>query len=375
MSLGIIARLAFCMGVAAATQIPFLPNVTLVPKYNSTSVTLINRSCDRCLCEVNSYSILNCFPNNTCQFFVDAPRAYTLKPTPNAVLYFPRQILPNASQCCMPNTTDLLQRLSNAMPTNAPVNGPRCLIIDNDGYLVTVSHSDRTIVRFYPNNLTLIDQSPSSLLAAPPLALAYHDRAYYVAFDYYILVVDSDNMTLMHNISAAALRGVRDMIFLNDGQQMIVTAAQSGCLVFFNRSSPTSHNYDLISYQNVSCQGPHGLFYVSDALFYLTSWFNSTVLKYSNTGNAAGWSETLAVTASPVSSSCGNHVTIDGCDRYWLSLGGAGVQILDSHGLLLGSLHPTGSNIFDILILDNYVVYLSDYGGSRIIRLDPNIQC
>ena len=97
--------------------------------------------------------------------------------------------------------------------------------------------------------------------------------------------------------------------------------------------------------------------------------------KYSNVGNATGWSETLSVTASPVPSAYGNHVTIDGCDRCWLSLGRAGVQILDSHGVLLGSLHPTSSDIFDTLILDNYVVYLSDYSENQIIRPDLNTQC
>ena len=336
MSLVILARLAFCMSVAAATQIPFLPNVTLVPKYNSrVSPSSIARAISD-LCESNfSYAILNCFPNNSCQLFVNAPRTYTLKPTPNAVLYFPRQILPNVSQCCMPNTTDLLQRLSNATSLYALVNGPRCLVMDDHGYLVTVSHTDQSIVSFHSNNLTKIDQSPSSLFSGHPMALAYHNGAYYVAFDYYILVVDSNTMTLLHNISASALQGARDMIFLSDGQQMIVTAAYSNCLIFFNRSSPTSHNYDFIGYQNVSCQGPHGLFFVDDGLFYAISFYNNTVYKYSKPGNATGCSETLAATASSVSSAYGNHVTIDGCDRYWLSLGGA--RSPDSpigHGLL-----------------------------------------
>ena len=375
MSLGIIARLAFCMGVAAATQIPFLPNVTFVPKYNSTSVTLINRSCDQCLCEVNSYSILNCFPNNTCQLFVDAPLTYTLKPINNALVYFPRQLLPDASRCCMPNTTDLLNRLSNATPTYGSVNSPRCLVMDNHGYLVTVSPTGKSIVRLYPTNLTQIDETPLSLLGADPMALAYHNGAYYVGFDYHIMVVHSSNMTILHTIAVSELQGTRDIMFLNDGQQMIVTATYSNRLVFFNRSSPTSHNYDFIGYQNMSCQGPHGLFYVSDSLFYLTSWSNSIVCKYSNAGNATGWSETLSVTASPAPSAYGNHVSIDECDRYWLSLGGAGVQILDSHGVLLGSLHRTGSHIFDTLIIDNYVIYMSDHFGNQIIRLDLNTQC
>ena len=242
--------------------------------------------------------------------------------------------------------------------------------MDNHGCLVTVSYSNRNIVRFHPNNLTLIDQSPPSLLAASPLALAYRNGAYYVGFDYYILVVDSNNMSLLHNISASALNGTRDMIFLNDGQQMIVTGTYSNRLIFFNQSSPTSRNYDYNGHQSVSCQGPHGLFYVSDSLFHVTSSSQRAVYKYSKPANGTAWSETLAVTASSVSSSDGNHVTIDDCDRYWLSLGGAGLQVLDSHGLLVGSLQPMGLDVFNTLILDNYAVYFSLFSGNRIIRLN-----
>ena len=95
-----IVFLVFFTGIATAVELPFVSNMTLVSKSNSTSITLTDHSCDQCLCESNfSHTILNCFPNNTCQLFADAPRTYTLEPTPNAFLYFPRQIAPNASQC------------------------------------------------------------------------------------------------------------------------------------------------------------------------------------------------------------------------------------------------------------------------------------
>ena len=271
----------------------------------------------------------------------------------------------------MPNGTDLQNRLRNATPINASINRPRCLVIDNHGYLVTLSYSDQSIVRFYPNNLTKIDQSPSALSSDHPMALTYHNEAYYVGFDKYILVVHSNNLTVMHKIEASAMDGTRDIIFLNNGQQMIVTAYYSNRLVLFNRSSPTSRDYDYSGYQNVSCQNPHGLFYMHDSSFFVTSWHNNTVYKYTKSENATAWSETLAVTASPaVPMDSGNHVTIDDCNRYWLSLGAAGIQILDSHGLLVGSFHPAGSDPFDILILDNYAVYFSEFLGNRIMRLN-----
>ena len=99
MPTGTITTVIFivCTTVASSVKTPFIPNVILVPLSNSTSITLTNRTCDQCLCDSQaSHAILNCFPNATCQFFVDAPRSYTVNSTPNAFLYFPRQVIPQS---------------------------------------------------------------------------------------------------------------------------------------------------------------------------------------------------------------------------------------------------------------------------------------
>ena len=165
----------------------------------------------------------------------------------------------------MPNTTSLLSQLKNATPTYVPVNKPLCLLLDDHGYLVTASQSDRTILRFDPNNLTRISQPPSPIFSQAPNSLAHRRGAYYVGFDQSISVVDSSNMSQIHNITTSYLSGTRDMIFLNDGQLMIVLSTGNGVILFFNRSSPTSYNYDFIGYQYVSGGNPHGLFHVDDS--------------------------------------------------------------------------------------------------------------
>ena len=88
-----------CAAVATALQIPFIPNVIIVPLSNSTSITVTNRTCDQCRCDSQaSYAILNCFPNATCQFFVDAPRSYTVQldtqclPLLSSLKLFPKQV-------------------------------------------------------------------------------------------------------------------------------------------------------------------------------------------------------------------------------------------------------------------------------------------
>ena len=372
-----ILPLLLCTVVTAIITVPFIRDVTFVPLSNTSSFTINNRTCQECLCASNSsHMILNCVPNKTCQFFVNASRKFTLQPTPNAILYFPQQVLPDSSQCCMGNTTDLVQQLNTAALTYASVTSPLCLVIDNHGYVVTVSQTDRTIVRFNAKNLTRITQPPSPLFSADPIVLSHYNGAYYVGFNYYILVVDTENMTVLHNIGASELQGTRDMIFLNSGQQMIVASTFNNRLLFFNRSSSTSYNYVFVRYRDVSCHNPHGLFYINDDLFYLTSWGNNTLYTFSNPGNTTVWSETLVFDAPRVDDSAGaSHVSIDDCGRHWLSLRSSGTQIFDSQGSPGGALYSTGAYIFDTLMLDNYVLYLSDNTGNRIIRFDPNIQC
>ena len=115
---------------------------------------------------------------------------------------------------------------------------------------------------------------------------------------------------------------------------------------------------------------------MNDALFYLTSFINNTVYKYSKSGSATAWIETLVLDASSVApSSDGSHVLVDGCDRYWLSLGYHGLRLFDRQGSPRDSLHATGSAIHDTLMLDNYVMYLSENLSNRITRIDPTIHC
>ena len=259
---------------------------------------------------------------------------------------------------------------------NVSVNGPRCLVMDDHGYLVTISNSDKSIVRFYPDNLTQISQSPSLNFNIGPNSIAYYQGAYYVGFVTYILVIDSNNMTQIHNISTSLLNGVRDMIFLHSGQLMIVSSADNDRLLFFNRSNVEPHNYDLIGFRNVTYKTPHGLFYIDDNVFYAISFYSHDVYSYSNEGNVTEWTEELVLNASSVvPPNNGNHFSVDECGRYWMSLGPHGIWILDSQSSILGMINVTGANIYDTLIDKKHVMYISDYPSNRIIRIDPHIQC
>ncbi|CAF2709523.1 unnamed protein product [Rotaria sp. Silwood2] len=70
----------------------------------------------------------------------------------------------------------------------------------------------------------------------------------------------------------------------------------------------------------------------------------------------------------------GYHLTTDECNRYWFSLGLYGIQIFNSQGLLIGDITQKSSFIFEMLISENYVIYLSNTILNQI-RIDLTIQC
>jgi hypothetical protein len=274
----------------------------------------------------------------------------------------------------MPNLTYVLDKLTTATPTYANVPSPRCLALDNYDYLVTLSQTNNSLFRFNSTNMTLISQTLYSFTS--PMNLKYYNQNYYIAISDYVLVIDGNNLTISNNITAANFSGTRDMMFLNNGDTLVVVSTNNNYLFFFNRTDNVSTDYSLVYGQLVNYSYPHGLFYINDNYFYATSWGSSTVYSYSAIQNSTQWRENLFINAAPFASiQSGNHITTDECGRFWFSLSNYDIMIFDDRGDFLSNFTFPNSSIFDTIVTDNYVVYLSDTASNRLIRIDPNIEC
>ena len=131
------------ISLVVCIQIPRIDNVSLIPITPTNFTTIFNSTCDQCICSAlaNHSAALNCFPNNnTCELFDRVPIRYRLQPVGQAQLYFPRGSLPNASQCCMPDLNELLKKLNNATKISVVQTGPRSLVVDDHGYIVTIQN-------------------------------------------------------------------------------------------------------------------------------------------------------------------------------------------------------------------------------------------
>ena len=276
----------------------------------------------------------------------------------------------------MPNTTSLIEKLQNATIQSVNLSSARCLAIDDHGFLVTVQEGQSNLRRFNAQDLTLIDTTTFSSFAMKNIA--YHQGAYFLTTQSNtILIVNSTNLTLINTITAPGLDGARDIIFLKDGQIMVVASADNKTLFFFERSAESPSNYTFVSQVSTSFDTPHGLTYVNDFFFYATAWFLKSVYSFA-TSDGVTWTEKLFVNAQNMSNTTnqwGAHVMIDDCQRRWMSGSGNGVFIFDSEGHHLGTFESTWNGLFDAMFMENYVLYLSYLTDGKIVRLDPQIEC
>ncbi|CAF0857944.1 unnamed protein product [Adineta steineri] len=369
-------------------SIPFINNAVLIsirPKLNTT--ILINLTCDQCICSVLSNSSIlavNCYANFSCELFFQYPRTYTIQSMNNSRLYFVRNIFPNASNpCCVSNITLILQKLQNAMANaiSTSVNIPRCLLLNSNGSLITIEQPlsvPSYLDRFDPQTLTRLEH-----ISINPLVtnIAFNPEKYFIGMSgnstisVFTKGVSNNFLVYVNNINApstASMSAVRDMIFLNNGQTMVVASASNNRLYFFSLINNT--NYTMTSYITLNYIAPHGLLHVNDSYFYATSWTNTSIYAYNYNATISNWTQTLFVNAYTTSTSYAAHVLIDDCNRRWFTIQGYGIRIYNENGINLGN-WSLGAGYFDTLLLDNYVVLLSNTVNSTSTRIDPQITC
>ncbi|CAF1406599.1 unnamed protein product [Adineta steineri] len=382
--------IVFCILIQVnGMSIPFLNNTILTAiRPISLDIILTNYTCLQCIClalQNSSLIAFNYYPNSTCQFFINYPKTYELQSSYNSRLYFVQDIFPNASNpCCISNITFILEKLQKYYEydiyISVDVPTPRCLLLDDDGSVVTIeqiSDTASSFDRFDPETLSFRQQT---VLGARPTNIAYFDYKYYIGWDVNNTIsvfsnnYDNNSLRFITNIQGTTINmsAVRDMIFLNDGQIMVVASATNQRLFFFSLTNNT--NYTMISTISLNYQTPHGLHRVNDSFFYVVSWDNPSLYAYNYNETTSNWTETLFVNATINSTIYGAHMTIDDCNRRWFTMYNYGIKIYDENGINLDNWY-LGAGYFDTLLLDNYTVILSNTANSKVIRIDPQLQC
>ena len=229
-------------------SLPYIQDVALQPigtRYVNKTTT-INGTCDECKCKIfggNSSAnnvALNCFPNNTCQLFLTFPVSYKLQYSATARLYFLRGIFPNASRCCMPNITELVNRLKHTTPTVVQLSYTLGAIGYDDtrpDRAVVIGWDTGDLYWFNPWNMSTVKNQTIN----GHRSIALQNNSIFTAIDYNATVTVFVDPTLasVANITYPSLQRVRKFLFMNNSRTIIATTQDDQSVTFIDVVSPT----------------------------------------------------------------------------------------------------------------------------------------
>ena len=231
-------------------SLSYIQDVALKPigtQYVNKTTT-INGSCDQCKCKIfggnttTSNVALNCFPNNTCQLFLTFPPSYKLQYSAAARLYFHAYMPLTASQCCMPNITELVNRLKNTTPTVVPLSKELITL----GYdevrpdrAVAIGWNTGDLYWFNPINMSHIKNQTIN----GHRTIALQNNSIFTAIDYTakVTVFADPTLSSVANASYRSLQRVRKLIFLNNSRTIVATTQDNKSVTLLDVSSPTQY--------------------------------------------------------------------------------------------------------------------------------------
>ena len=227
--------------------IPFLPNVVLrtIGMQYSNQTQTINGTCAQCLCDVfgddtsTNNVALNCFPNNTCQVFPSYPVSYKLQTSAAAQLYFLQGIFPSASQCCMPNITELVNLLKNTTPTVVHLSYTLGAIGYDEARpdrAVAIGWDTGNLYWFNPWNMRSIKNQTIN----GHCAIALQNNSIFTTIDYSntVIVLNEQTLNGEANITYPSFTRVRKFLFMNNSQTIMVTTQDKKSVTILDVISP-----------------------------------------------------------------------------------------------------------------------------------------
>ena len=232
------------------SALPFIRNVFLRPgeARDANGTVMFNGTCDECMCKVfnddtTAHSVaLNCFSNQTCQVFLNFPLSYKLQDSVGARVYFLQGVFPSPSQCCMPNITELINRLKNTTPVVVPLSfAPGAFGYDETepSEAVVMGLNSGDLYWFNPIDMTSLRNQTSDFREK----IALHNHSIFTGNDGdpTIHVLDESNLAPVANITYPSLNQTRKFIFLNNGQTIAVTTQCNHSVTFINVQSSTQY--------------------------------------------------------------------------------------------------------------------------------------
>ena len=174
--------------VSLTCATPYLGRVnktrfTSIDHINSGSVWLSGYTTwSQCVCTVlqSNFSsdilALNSYTNGSCQLFPQLPSTYTMESNNNSTLILFKPLPPMPVAPCCSNLSWLISTINASKQASASVNHPSFLVIDDSGYLATVSYLG-SLVQLNRSTMNIVR---SSTPVASATAISYYNGMYYI---------------------------------------------------------------------------------------------------------------------------------------------------------------------------------------------------
>ena len=335
-------------------------------------------SWSQCMCYAQQNQSIVAFnsyaSNSSCELFTNLSSSpFQVLNDPSTTVYL-LQPLPPYTPCCS-DLTWLLSQIQSVSKT-LTVSSITSISFDIDrNRLVAVGSNGLQLVS--TDTITFLNLSADLPMYSQPVT--YHRKLYYVgifpASDYSFYIYSALNLTLMRKINFTQGSPQRIVWLYNETLVCILLQISSGSHSWIN-----FHNWPSFTLNqsiSISITHAYGLgkspnddtfVYITDASWNGGVWRMETSPPYNFTLFAAGSSSSESPT----------DVTVDSCNRLWVAFYGYGIRVYNiSTGAVLNtwSLVATYPQLYDLVLTDQYQLYLADKSVSKLARYGSALQC
>ncbi|CAF1065706.1 unnamed protein product [Adineta ricciae] len=360
----------------ASIKLPFDLN-------NDTGYTIETASCNQCLCHAAHNPVVAIFTctrhemsNFTCQMYYFIPKRDEIEyQNYDTDLYLMRtnSTFEEKDDCC--NTTMLIEEITKALQ-NTSISTEKFLTLsegENNTILAVTSCNDPkdnallSFNRFTGQSISM--EHTSSLISA-----GYYKERYYFGTTAKDIGVYARNMT--PNLGRVGIGvEIRTIRFLKKTQKMLAGASTSGiylCDIVPNSGTLTN----CITIPNIAPEKElHAIGVLQDEMAFYVGW------------NAVGqdihlyrWqpNDTWVTDASGKigHSAPTTDLVVDNCQRIWaVEPRSDRIRIYHRNSTLLGEMNVTGTNLFNLMIMENYTIFITHESSDGLRAIRPSLNC
>ncbi|CAF0722866.1 unnamed protein product [Adineta ricciae] len=360
----------------ASIKLPFDLN-------NDTGYTIETVSCNQCLCHAAHNPVVALFTcirhemsNFTCQMYYFIPKRDEIEyPNYDADVYLmrPNSTFEEKDDCC--NTTMLIEEITR-MLQNTSISTEEFLTLsegENNTILAVTSCSkleQNALLRF--NRFTgenIFVEHTSSLLSAG----YYKERYYFGTIAKNIGVYNSSMRPRLCLVDTSV--EIRTIRFLKKTQKMLAGASGSGIyLCDIVPNSGILNNCTIIP--NIAPgEELHAIGVAQDEMAFYVGWNadGQDIHLYRRQPN-----DTWVTDASGKidHSAPTTDLVVDNCQRIWaVEPRSDRIRIYHRNNTLLGEMNVGGTNLFNLMIMENYTIFITHQSADGLRAIRPSLNC